>query len=147
MSLIARDRCGWITRWNAGTGRPADPDAHIRAALAEAAAIGGGQVVLWVEHVDASLDSTARAAGLEHWRTLLQMRCALPARSSVLHTRPFTTADEDAFISLNNRAFSWHPEQGGWNLSHLALHYNEPWFHADGFRVYETGGQVTQSIA
>ena len=145
MSLLARDRCGWVTRWNAGPDRPSDPAAHIRAALAEAAAGGGGQVVLWVERADASLDSVAIAAGMQHWRTLLQMRRALPAKSSTLHTRAFTEADADAFIALNNRAFSWHPEQGGWTPHHLALHYTEPWFCADGFRVYETGGQVTQS--
>jgi mycothiol synthase len=142
MLLLARDRSGWVTRWNAGPDRPCDPAAHIRAALAEAAAGGGGQVVLWVERVDASLDSAARAAGMQHWRTLLQMRRALPATPSALHTRAFTEADADAFIALNNRAFSWHPEQGGWTPQHLALHYTEPWFCADGFRVHERDGQV-----
>ena len=145
MAAIARDRSGWLTRWNAGVTRPADPDAHIRAALAHATDNGGGQVVLWVERVDALLDAAAQAAGMTPWRKLLQLRCALPVRTSAIHTRPFTQADTAAFLRVNNSAFSWHPEQGGWDENDLSSHFTEPWFNADGFRIYEAGGQVQHS--
>jgi mycothiol synthase len=119
----------------------------MRAALAEAASNGGGQVVLWVERVDALLDAAARAAGLTPWRNLLQLRRSLPARPSALRTRPFTQHDTDALLRVNNRAFSWHPEQGGWTQDDLSQRFAEPWFHADGLRIYEASGQVKPPTA
>ncbi|HWD24208.1 MAG TPA: mycothiol synthase [Acidimicrobiales bacterium] len=40
--------------------------------------------------------------------------------------------DEDAWISLNGRAFSGHPEQGRWSRSDLVDREAEPWFSPDG---------------
>lgn len=142
MSLIVRDRSGWVTRWNAGEFRPSDPSDHIRAALAEAAVNGGGQLVLWIEQANTLLDAAAKGAGLTQWRKLLQMRCALPSQPCSLHTRAFTKDDAAAFLLVNNRAFSWHPEQGGWTADNLVQHYDLPWFEADGFRIYEKDGKV-----
>ncbi len=142
MSIIVRDRSGWVTRWNSGISRPANVDSHILAALSEASSNGGGQVVLWVERVDASLDACARAAGFTPWRKLLQMRRSLPTRASKMITRSFKASDTSAVLHVNNRAFSWHPEQGGWTLDDVAQRVAEPWFDADGLRIYETSGQV-----
>lgn len=142
MSIIARDRSGWVTRWNSGTRRPANVNSHIVAALSVASSNGGGQVVLWVERVDASLDAHARAAGFTPWRKLLQMRCSLPTRASKIITRSFNASDVAAVLHVNNRAFSWHPEQGGWTLDDVAQRVDEPWFDADGLRIHEASGQV-----
>lgn len=40
--------------------------------------------------------------------------------------------DEDAVVAVNNRAFSWHPEQSGWTTADVAEIEAEPWFEAAG---------------
>jgi mycothiol synthase len=57
-------------------------------------------------------------------------------------TRPFTPGDADAWLRVNNRAFSDHPEQGGWTPEMLALRTAEPWFDPEGFRLYEHDGRL-----
>jgi mycothiol synthase len=142
MGLVLRERDTWVTRWDAGPRRPADPAAHLRAAQAEVRAQGGGELVLWVERVDDTLDAAARAGGLEPWRDLLQMRCPLPAVPAAVPTRPFTPADIDGFLAVNNRAFHWHPEQGGMTRADVEARMAEPWFDPDGFRILEVDGAV-----
>ncbi|OLL75334.1 Acetyl-CoA:Cys-GlcN-Ins acetyltransferase, mycothiol synthase MshD [Pseudonocardia sp. Ae168_Ps1] len=41
--------------------------------------------------------------------------------------------DDDEFLRVNNAAFDWHPEQGGWTGAELAARQAEDWFDADGF--------------
>ena len=142
MSLVVRDHTGWVTRWDAGPARPPDPVAQLRAARSHAAQGGGGPFVLWVEHVDDALDHAARTEGLHPWRDLLQMRCALPAAHTDVPTRPFVASDAGAFLAVNNRAFAWHPEQGGMTVDDLAAKQAEPWFDPEGFRIHERDGRL-----
>ena len=83
---------------------------------------------------ESSVQSTATRAGLTASRRLLQMRCALPlAATTDLATRPFCPGEDDeAWLVVNNRAFSWHPEQGGWDTEILAGRLQETWFDAEG---------------
>jgi mycothiol synthase len=104
---------------------------------------GGGHLTWWT---DADNDGIRRAAdevGLTLERSLHEMRVDLPmgSRASVA-TRAFTTADIDAWLRVNNRAFAGHPEQGGWDRETLATRLAEPWFDPDGFRLYEDDGVV-----
>jgi mycothiol synthase len=142
LSVVARDRDGFVTRWPAGPDRPADPAAHLAQAVQEVRDHGGGRLVLWVERVEDELDAAATAAGMARWRDLLQMRCPLPAAPTDLPVRAFTPADADAFLEVNNRAFSWHPEQGGMTHEALAERMAEPWFDADGFLLHEREGRL-----
>lgn len=132
----------WVTRWNAGPERPADPAAHLQAARAEVLAAGGGPLVLWVERVDDRLDDVARSVGLTRWRDLFQMRCTLPTSTTEVVTRAFTPADIDEFVAVNNRAFHWHPEQGGMTRADVEATMAEPWFDANGFRIHEIDGTI-----
>jgi mycothiol synthase len=51
-------------------------------------------------------------------------------------------SDEDAWIAINSRAFSHHPEQGGWTRADLELREREPWFDPDGFYLAERDGRL-----
>ncbi|MDW3218478.1 MAG: mycothiol synthase [Acidimicrobiales bacterium] len=94
-----------------------------------------GAVELWIREVDDASDAAARRLGFVQYRDLWQLRCRLPNAPSGLLTRAFTLADLDDFIGVNNRAFHWHPEQGGLTREQVLATMQEPWFDADGFRL------------
>ena len=93
-------------------------------------------VQLWIRDVAEGDDDAAGRHGFEPYRDLWQLRCDLPAEPSGLSTRAFTLADLDEFVAVNNRAFHWHPEQGGLTSDDVRHRMAEPWFDADGFRLH-----------
>ena len=97
---------------------------------------------LWIRHVDDGDDEEARRHGFEPCRDLWQLRCELPAAPSHLSTRAFIDDDVDEFLAVNNRAFWWHPEQGGLSVEDLRSKMAEPWFEAGGFRLHHRGGRL-----
>ncbi|GAB3696436.1 mycothiol synthase [Corynebacterium nasicanis] len=47
---------------------------------------------------------------------------------------------EEAWLTANNEAFSWHPEQGGWDRERLSRAQETDWFAAeDVLFLWETG--------
>ncbi|MCT1452249.1 mycothiol synthase [Corynebacterium sp. p3-SID1145] len=44
-------------------------------------------------------------------------------------------AVEHTWLDVNNDAFSWHPEQGGWDLAGLHDAMDTPWFDPEGVRM------------
>ena len=48
-------------------------------------------------------------------------------------------AVEQAWLDVNNDAFSWHPEQGGWSLDSLHDGMDAPWFDPEGVRFLWAG--------
>jgi mycothiol synthase len=76
-------------------------------------------------------------------RALHQMRCTLPVEAPSLPSRPFRPGiDDEGVLSVNNRAFARHPDQGGWTLDDLRRHFDEVWFDPDGLRVHERDGRI-----
>jgi len=117
------------------------------AALDVVAESGGGHVHWWVFEPTVTHDDLATGLGLRPERTLHQMRRSLPVsasdRASALPTRTFVAGrDEDEWLRVNNAAFGWHPEQGGWDHDTLASRMAQPWFDADGFRIHEIDGTM-----
>lgn len=117
----------------------------VNAALEEIAAQGGGHVHVWVPKPSLADDAVASEAGLQRGRDLNQMRRSLPVhgRSSTIATRPFVPGkDEEAWLSVNNRAFRGHPEQGAWTRQELEDRESQPWFDPDGFLLHEIDGEL-----
>ncbi len=91
----------------------------------------------------------AAAAGFQRSRSLWQMRRSLQTRigkpqlADGVLVRSFRIGqDEDAWVALNHRAFSRHPEQGAWTRQDLDMREREPWFDAGGFFLAERDGRL-----
>jgi mycothiol synthase len=126
-----------------------DPDHPRDAAAADqiqamvASAETGVSVQLWIERAGDGDDEFAADLGFQPYRNLWRMQRPLPADRSTIATRAFVPgADEDEFIQVNNRAFHWHPEQGGMTSAGLADRMTEEWFDAEGFRLHERNGRL-----
>ncbi|MGK2880042.1 MAG: mycothiol synthase [Mycobacterium sp.] len=100
---------------------------------------GGPQTRIWAHgNIDAAR-ATAASLGLRAVRELLQMRRPLdddlppvtPGENITLRTYA-GPADDAELIRVNNAAFSWHPEQGGWTEADVAQRRSESWFDPDG---------------
>jgi mycothiol synthase len=109
---------------------------------------GGAGTRIWAHGNLAPARATASALKLTAVRELWQMRrslAALPAPSTAagVTLRTYRGADDDAeLLRVNNAAFSWHPEQGGWTEADVAERRDEAWFDPAGlFLAYddETG--------
>ena len=102
----------------------ADPDARV-----------------WAHGNGVAAQGLARRLGLVSRRELWQMRLDLnrvelpeavvPQGVRLRGYEP--VADDDAVLAVNNAAFAWHPEQGGWGADELAQRRGEAWFDAEGF--------------
>ncbi|BBZ30391.1 mycothiol acetyltransferase [Mycolicibacterium madagascariense] len=120
--------------------------ALVRTGLAE----GGDGARVWAHGNLEPARATAAALGLVAARELLQMRrplADLPATqpSDGVTWRTYAGSDDDAeLLRVNNAAFSWHPEQGGWSEADVAERRGESWFDPKGlFLAFdETTGRL-----
>lgn len=102
-----------------------------------------GRVRFWAHATLPAARELARASGLRAVRELLQMRRTLPKPGKWeselvvpqgVQIRTYSgRADQDEVLRVNNAAFSWHPEQGGWNEADLAARFSSNWFDPAGF--------------
>ncbi|MBS1837580.1 MAG: mycothiol synthase [Actinobacteria bacterium] len=90
------------------------------------------------------VDASMRSAGRHLVRLLHQMRRPLPLgddlreRTRAVTTRPFVPGvDDDAWLAVNNRAFRWHPDQGGWDRARLDARLAESWVRTEGFLLHD----------
>jgi mycothiol synthase len=114
--------------------------ALVEAALEESP---DGRLRLWAHGEHPGSAALARH-GFTRARVLFQMRRSLftpvpaPELPAGVRLRPFQVRrDEAAWIRVNNRAFSEHPDQGRWTERDLQLREAEPWFDPAGFLLAE----------
>ncbi|MFF5215262.1 mycothiol synthase [Micromonospora sp. NPDC000442] len=114
-----------------GTGR-----ALVRGVLATAA----GPLRAWAHGDHPSAAALAVDLGFHRARVLWQLRRPLvapltePRLPDGVTLRAFRPgSDDEAWLTLNARAFADHPEQGRWTAEDLRVRLAEPWFDPAGF--------------
>ena len=106
----------------------------IRRGLAE----GGPGTRVWAHGNLDPARATAEALGLVAARELWQMRRPLTDLPAVrladgVVLRTYAGPSDDAeLLRVNNAAFAWHPEQGGWTDADISERRAEPWFDPAG---------------
>lgn len=101
-------------------------------------AAGGADARIWAHGNLEAARATAAALNLVVVRELLQMRRPLTDLPPVvvpdgILIRTYAGPDDDAeLLRVNNSAFAWHPEQGGWTAAEIAERRREPWFDPAG---------------
>lgn len=113
----------------------------------------GGDRSFWAHGTLPAAKAVAAALKLTPVRELLQMRRSLHDVPDVevpagVQLRSYAgPADDAELLRVNNAAFAWHPEQGGWTDADIAERKAEAWFDPDGlFLAYsadaDNGGQL-----
>lgn len=96
----------------------------------------------------------AASMGLHKQRELLQLRRDVAADGSDLpplvvdpsiELRTYAgPADDAEILRVNNAAFAWHPEQGGWSPEQIAERTSAEWFDPAGlFLAYDVDDPTT----
>ncbi len=99
---------------------------------------GGADTRIWAHGNLAAARGLASSLDLVVVRELLQMRrplIELPPVATAQGGRITTysgPADDAELLRVNNAAFSWHPEQGGWTDADIAERRAEKWFDPNG---------------
>lgn len=120
--------------------------AMTRTGLAE----GGDGARIWAHGNIQAARTLAASLGLVVVRELLQMRRPLADLPPVtvpdgVRIATYSGPSDDAeLLRVNNAAFAWHPEQGGWTDADIAERRVEPWFDPEGIflAVDEATGKV-----
>jgi len=99
---------------------------------------GGDGARIWAHGNIEAARATAASLDLAVVRELLQMRRPLTDLPEVTvpdgvriatYSGP---ADDAELLRVNNAAFAWHPEQGGWTTADIDERRGEPWFDPEG---------------
>ena len=100
----------------------------------------GGELRVWAHGQHPGAVALAARLGFEPVRELWQMRRSLlapipePELPAGVRLRAFVPGqDDEEFLRVNNAAFDWHPEQGGWDRAQLRAREAEAWFDPAGF--------------
>ena len=113
------------------------------AALRESLVATDSLTQIWIEDAQMDDDKLLNSIGFSSYRDLWQMRCKFPLNGEGIATRPYICGvDDEAFLEVNSRAFSWHPEQGSLDLSKLNDLFKEEWFDDEGFLLLEVKNRL-----
>ncbi len=123
---------------------------HGRALVERLVALSSdGRLRLWAHGAHAGAARLAEGLGFDRTRVLWQMRRSLlaplppAALPDGVTVRTFVVGqDEQAWITVNNRAFAAHPDQSEWTLGDLQVRIEEDWFDPAGFFLAERDGRL-----
>lgn len=108
-----------------------------------------GRLRLWAHGNHPAAGKLASSMGFKRIRALWQMRRSLyaplptPELPADVDVRTFVPdQDEQALVDVNARAFTEHPEQGGFTANDLRLREHESWFDPQGFFLAERDGRL-----
>jgi len=125
--------------------------------LSKAIEICGKELRLWVHGDQPAAHALATSFGFEKIRAVLQMSRTLTDIQQLpkvdkkeidqnVVIRSFLPGiDSDAWLSLNNKVFKEHPEQGNWQLTDLNIRLGEEWFDEQGFFLAEVDNKIIGS--
>jgi len=115
----------------------------------EAIKICGKRLRLWSHGDLPAASKLAIANNFIKVRTVIQMIVDLGEIKQVgqidsaIMIRTFLPGlDSDNWLTLNNKAFTNHPEQGNWSINDLNLRLKEDWFDEKGFFIAEKDNQI-----
>lgn len=105
-----------------------------------------GRIRFWAHGTLPAAKATATALGLSPVRELMQMRRSLRDVPDAefpddIDIRTYGGPSDDAeLLRVNNAAFAWHPEQGGWTEAEIEERRGEGWFDPEGlFLAFDHG--------
>lgn len=97
-----------------------------------------GRVRYWAHGTLPAAAAVAEALGMSAVRKLMQMGRSLRGLPDVVIPKGITVrtyagpGDHAELLRVNNAAFSWHPEQGGWSEAEISARRGEAWFDPEG---------------
>jgi mycothiol synthase len=109
---------------------------------------GARQLDLWAYNDTGASQQMAGQFGFTPARHLLHlhrhMRSApVPQHVTGATLRPARPGvDDEAWLTLNNRIFAGHPENGRWTLDDLRARMAQPWFNAEDVLLLEMDGAL-----
>jgi mycothiol synthase len=117
-------------------------------AIEHARAQGAHSMDVWAYNDSKASARIATLAGFVAKRRLLHLHRHLsgvpkqqaPAGASIRAFRP--GIDDETWLSLNNRVFNGHPENGCWTLDDLRARFTQPWFAPEDFLVLDVEGKM-----
>lgn len=98
----------------------------------------GGRIRFWAHGTLPAAAAAADAVGLQAVRGLTRMTRLLADIPDAVVPQGITVRtlagaeDHAELLRVNNAAFDWHPEQGGWTDDVLAERLGQPWFEPEG---------------
>ncbi|WP_269811100.1 mycothiol synthase [Kineosporia rhizophila] len=117
--------------------------------LVETIAADGRLARIWSHGDHPAARALGARLGFRVVRELLQLRRPMgdelpaPVLPEGVTLRTFRPGEDDeAWLRVNARAFSWHPEQGRMTQADLDARKAEPWFDPAGFFVAEADGRM-----